>query len=138
MHAIRNAAPVTGRATKTNGASITGSFCLRTLGTPRTIYYTEHLLSTPRKNQTIMLYMFGIILIAAAGVFEETGTVIGKYQVAHKKESLYAMGFLSSIWAAALLLLLKNNPVNLYDNSLCTILAINSGHSNVIRVISVA
>lgn len=52
-----------------------------------------------------MLYMFGIILIAAAGVFEETGTVIGKYQVAHKKESLYAMGFLSSIWAAALLLL---------------------------------
>src|SRR3989338_10538360 len=53
-----------------------------------------------------MLYMFGIILIAAAGVFEETGTVIGKYEVAHKKESLYAMGFLSSVWASLFLIVI--------------------------------
>lgn len=46
--------------------------------------------------------MFGILLILIGSVFDEAGTVIGKFEVAHKKESLYAMGFLGTIWATML------------------------------------
>lgn len=47
--------------------------------------------------------MLGVFLIAIAELFAEASTSIGKYEVAKKKESLYAMGFLSSIWATVFL-----------------------------------
>ncbi len=50
--------------------------------------------------------MIGIALIALGEIFSQIGTSIGKYEVAHKKESLYAMGFLNSIWTVLFLLLM--------------------------------
>ncbi len=47
--------------------------------------------------------MIGILLIAISELFAEASTSIGKYEAAKKKESLYAMGFLSSIWATVFL-----------------------------------
>lgn len=49
--------------------------------------------------------MIGIFLIAIGEVFSQVGISIGKYQVSLKKESLYAMAFLHSFWAALLLIL---------------------------------
>lgn len=48
--------------------------------------------------------MIGLLLIAIGTVFEEASSSIGKYEVAHKKESLYAMGFLSILWATIFLI----------------------------------
>src|SRR5438128_6890539 len=50
--------------------------------------------------------MIGIILVGIAGFFAEIGTSIGKYEVAHKKESLYAMGFLSGVWSSSFLIII--------------------------------
>jgi len=50
--------------------------------------------------------MIGIVLIAVGELFSQISTSIGKYEVAHKKESLYAMGFLHSVWTALFLLLM--------------------------------
>lgn len=58
--------------------------------------------------------MLGILLVGIAQFFAEIGTSIGKYEVAHKKESLYAMGFLSSVWASLFffsIALVRNNWV---------------------------
>ena len=44
--------------------------------------------------------MFGIFLAFIAAIFRETGTSIGKSQVALRKESIYTMGFLNLFWAA--------------------------------------
>jgi len=49
--------------------------------------------------------MYGILLIAIAEFFAEASLTIGKYEAGKKKESLYAMGFLSGIWATAFLAL---------------------------------
>lgn len=49
--------------------------------------------------------MLGIALIALAECFSEASTLIGRYEVKHKKESLYAMGFLSGFWAAVFLVI---------------------------------
>jgi drug/metabolite transporter (DMT)-like permease len=57
--------------------------------------------------------MFGIILIAIGEVFSEIGLSIGKYEITHKKESIYAMGFLNAIWSAiffAVLIFFFNEP----------------------------
>ncbi|MFZ2555688.1 MAG: hypothetical protein WAZ27_02870 [Minisyncoccia bacterium] len=43
--------------------------------------------------------MVGIALVALAEVFAEFSVSVGKYQVAHKRETLFAMGFLSALWA---------------------------------------
>jgi hypothetical protein len=48
--------------------------------------------------------MLGILLIAIAEIFAEASTSIGKYEVAKKKESLYAMAFLNAFWATVFLL----------------------------------
>jgi hypothetical protein len=50
--------------------------------------------------------MIGILLMTVAEIFAEIGTSIGKYEVSHKKESLYAMGFLNAIWATIFLVLI--------------------------------
>ncbi len=47
--------------------------------------------------------MLGVVLAAISQLFAEIGTSIGKYEVAHKKESLYAFGFLNAFWATAFL-----------------------------------
>jgi len=48
--------------------------------------------------------MIGLLLVAIGVMFEETGSSMGKYEVARKKESLYAMGFLSIFWGIIVLL----------------------------------
>lgn len=43
--------------------------------------------------------MIGITLVALAEFFAEFSVSIGKYEVAHKRETLFAMGFLNALWA---------------------------------------
>jgi len=50
--------------------------------------------------------MIGVILTAISNIFGEIRTSIGKYEIEHSKESLYAMGFLNSIWVFVFLLIL--------------------------------
>lgn len=50
--------------------------------------------------------MIGILLIAIGQFFSEIGTSIGKYEAEKKKESIYAVGFLHSIWAGFLMFML--------------------------------
>lgn len=47
--------------------------------------------------------MTGIVLVALAELFAEFSVSVGKYQIAHKRESLFAMGFLSAFWATIFL-----------------------------------
>ncbi len=49
--------------------------------------------------------MIGILLVATAEIFAEIGTSLGKYEVSKRKESLYAMGFLNTVWATLFLLI---------------------------------
>lgn len=49
--------------------------------------------------------MIGLLLVATAEIFAEISTSLGKYEFSMKKESLYALGFLSSIWATIFLLI---------------------------------
>jgi drug/metabolite transporter (DMT)-like permease len=49
--------------------------------------------------------MLGIMLIALGEIFAETSATIGRYEVKHRKETLYAMGFLSGFWATIFLIL---------------------------------
>lgn len=49
--------------------------------------------------------MLGIALITLASIFAEASTSIGRYEVKHRKETLYAMGFLSGFWATVFLLI---------------------------------
>lgn len=53
-----------------------------------------------------MIEMIGIILIVINKLFSEISTTIGKYEVSHRKESLYAMGFLNSLWMVIFLILI--------------------------------
>ena len=50
--------------------------------------------------------MIGILLIAAGEFFGEIGASIGKYEMAHKKESIYAVGFLDAIWTTLFLMII--------------------------------
>ena len=43
--------------------------------------------------------MFGIILVSVGAFFDEISTLIGKAEVAEKKETIYSMAFLSLIWS---------------------------------------
>ena len=43
--------------------------------------------------------MIGILLVAVGEIFGEISTSLGKREVARKKESLYAFGFLNAFWA---------------------------------------
>lgn len=43
--------------------------------------------------------MIGIALVALAEFFAEFSISIGKYEVAHRRETLFAMGFLNALWA---------------------------------------
>ncbi len=45
-------------------------------------------------------------MIAAAEIFAEASTSVGKYEVEKKRESLYAWGFLSAFWALIFLVLI--------------------------------
>lgn len=47
--------------------------------------------------------MFGIALIALAECFAEASISIGRYEVKHRKETLYAMAFLSAAWTTVFL-----------------------------------
>lgn len=47
--------------------------------------------------------MISLLLVATAAIFSEIGTSLGKYEVSQKKESLYALGFLSTLWSAVFL-----------------------------------
>lgn len=49
--------------------------------------------------------MLGIILIAVAELFAEASASIGRYEVKHRKETLYAMGFLTGFWATVFLII---------------------------------
>ena len=49
--------------------------------------------------------MTGILLIALSAFFGEVGTSIGKWEIAHRKESLYGMGFLTAWWSVVFLLI---------------------------------
>lgn len=49
--------------------------------------------------------MLGIILIAVGELFAEASATIGRYEVKHRKETLYAMGFLSGFWATVFLII---------------------------------
>lgn len=50
--------------------------------------------------------MFGLILIACGTALEEVASVIGKYEVAKRRESIYTMGFLNSCWTIVIFLFL--------------------------------
>ena len=50
--------------------------------------------------------MTGIFLVAIGKFFGEIATSIGKYEVVHKNESFYAMGFLNGIWGLILLIII--------------------------------
>lgn len=50
--------------------------------------------------------MFGVALVILSQLFGEISTSMGRYEVARKKESLYAMGFLSGIWATVFLIII--------------------------------
>jgi drug/metabolite transporter (DMT)-like permease len=52
----------------------------------------------------ILESMIGFLLVAIGAMFEEAASSIGKFEVAHKKQSLYAMGFLSLLWGTVLLI----------------------------------
>lgn len=49
--------------------------------------------------------MLGIVLIAVGELFAEASATIGRYEVKHRKETLYSMGFLSGFWATVFLLI---------------------------------
>ena len=49
--------------------------------------------------------MTAFLLAAAAGFFLEISSSIGKHELLKKKESLYAVGFLGSVWATLFLLI---------------------------------
>jgi drug/metabolite transporter (DMT)-like permease len=49
--------------------------------------------------------MLGILLIAVGELFAEASATIGRYEVKHRKETLYSMGFLSGFWATVFLLI---------------------------------
>lgn len=49
--------------------------------------------------------MLGIILIAVGELFAEASASIGRYEVKHRKETLYTMGFLSGFWATIFMLI---------------------------------
>jgi hypothetical protein len=49
--------------------------------------------------------MLGIILIAVGELFAEASATIGRYEVKHRKETLYTMGFLSGFWATVFLII---------------------------------
>jgi hypothetical protein len=50
--------------------------------------------------------MIGLALVALGCIFSEASISIGKYQFQHKKESLYAMGFLDGFWATVFLIVI--------------------------------
>ncbi|MBI4135797.1 hypothetical protein HY477_03625 [Candidatus Uhrbacteria bacterium] len=50
--------------------------------------------------------MFGVILASFGTFFEEVATLIGKKEVAARKESVYTMGFLNLFWVALAFLLI--------------------------------
>lgn len=50
--------------------------------------------------------MFGIILISLGSLFEEVSSGIGKFQVRHRRESIYTMGFLNLFWSIGIFLVL--------------------------------
>lgn len=47
--------------------------------------------------------MYGIVLTAISQFFAEIATSMGKYETEHKRESLYAMGFLNGFWVTLFL-----------------------------------
>jgi len=49
--------------------------------------------------------MIGIGLVFIGEFFQELGTSLAKYEFAHKKESLYAIGFLNGLWATLFFIL---------------------------------
>ncbi|MBL8158093.1 hypothetical protein JNK62_00970 [bacterium] len=49
--------------------------------------------------------MLGVILIAVGELFAEASATIGRYEVKHRKETLYTMGFLSGFWATVFLVI---------------------------------
>lgn len=51
--------------------------------------------------------MFGILLMGISQLFAEVGMSLGKYEVAHKRETLLAMGFLNALWSTAFLILVS-------------------------------
>ncbi len=48
--------------------------------------------------------MTALALVLLGSIFLEFSTSLGKYEVKHKKESLYAFGFLSGVWSLVFLL----------------------------------
>ena len=48
--------------------------------------------------------MIGVIIAGVAQFFAEISTSIGKYEVAHKRQSFYAFGFLNAFWATVFLI----------------------------------
>ena len=50
--------------------------------------------------------MFGILLTAFGTLADEVSTSIGKWEVTRGRESIFTMGFLSSLWGAVFLLVL--------------------------------
>jgi drug/metabolite transporter (DMT)-like permease len=55
--------------------------------------------------------LFGLIFVFAGNFFLELSSSIGKYEIEKKRESIYAMGFLSLIWGCiffACLIVLRN------------------------------
>jgi drug/metabolite transporter (DMT)-like permease len=65
--------------------------------------------------------MFGIVLVGIAQCFAEISTSLGKYEVARKRESLYAMGFLNAFWATIFLIVIGLFRGTLTDFSLASI-----------------
>ena len=49
--------------------------------------------------------MLGILLIVFGELFAEASASIGRYEVKHRKETLYTMGFLSGFWATVFIIL---------------------------------
>lgn len=49
--------------------------------------------------------MLGLGIIAIAMILRETATSIGKDAVAHRHETVYAMGFLNAVWSVVILLI---------------------------------
>lgn len=50
--------------------------------------------------------MLGIVLVGGGALAEEAGASIGKWETAQKKESVFSMGFINSLWATLFLLAL--------------------------------
>lgn len=46
----------------------------------------------------------GLLLIGAAGLFDEIANAIGKEQALHKKETLFTIGLIKTFWAVVILL----------------------------------